>query len=1106
MADTGKQSPLGVNVLGSILNNTGLNINPVAASYMGASKINGNGGAGTPGSGGSGYSFGSLVQGTVLRMLTWAINDGYNRSALGGSQEGGPTLSSSTYDNLITIGAGTLEALGNSRPPTYIPEDPAGVWTTTAVQYGTQQGVVSLPGPATSGYGIKGNTGQGQQATWYPYLSSNPNHSVTQWGWIRCHALQAWNAFNWNGTSVELGHPEYKEFTSSYLTASGWVDYSNQAIMAVKESETFLQGVYSNMSDLISADIAGVNLSSNAFGQDLINLGKAIDLSTIGTFGLPSNLLATLGKNSAITQDLSLALIAAGLTNSDIAKISSGNTQDVSVEQEQQIYGAFLIITGQNLANVLAPLQCNTIGFTSLADLLNVKKLFPNSYESMTVPVYNSTQGLPTNSKTYYLIYSGGGINNQLSSPAIQDYVGIQLPSGPPSTSNRAVSPSQYRPLPKGFGSYLKDIIPADQAIAAGAFSFTMRQIRNIEFCDFEKFAKVVKGMEFATGLPLTNGTSKPTNQVSTDFSKRVCALGMGPYGTYTMSDLFGCMSGLPYPWKLTYDSINQLTTSKLRNIYQQLFLGVSWQKARISIAQPYYYTTVQSYVAPTSSPNPSNPDYPATSPYPYLNGSTGDPTDSPSYYSDGGQPAIYDWYYTLQLALAEDGGGYGRGTAPTPTATVTPNNVGATIRTSIGTSDSEAASVGGGSYGRVSASINNGNAYRWLAGDVQANWVDLTGQDTQGNDPTPPVLPPRDAAWVDANMPLEYVTIQHAPVATLPISAAGAVATNGTNTAGDVYTRRGLFSSGEQGWPSPMNGVVQAYINQANEEIRTIQQGNPNGAVTLKTYWNLMGTNLKREHRARYTAIVPVPVPKDFFLNTYPLSLYSFTDSMPSLSQDTRPHMNAQTIEAIVNISTTGGQSAIAMMRQERNQNRLQELGVRLDNNMPTSLTPVEIKTITTNGTLAAGIEGIESSNGNVYTPPAWPGQPDPTDPGIVVYPNPGGIYYPPPGSLPGSPPTAPAYPPPGFRPAPGREPGDFNPIIDGDPNPVVNPIVPVGPIVDPEPEIVIIRVPPDLDPNNLPPNLDPDYTGSTLFSASPNVEAAINQVIECNCDCWVN
>jgi hypothetical protein len=1009
MADTGKQSPLGVNVLGSILNNTGLNINPVAASYMGASKINGVGGEGTPSVGGSGYTFGSLVQDTSLRMLTWAINDAYNRSALGGSQLDGPTLTNTTYDNLITIGAGTLEALGNSKPPTYIAEDPAGVWTTTAVQYGTQQGVTSLPGPATSGYGITGNTGQGQEATWYPYASSNPNHSITQWGWIRCHALQAWNAFNWNGTEPDSAQPEYKEFTSSYLTAGSWVDYSNQTVLAVKESETFLQGVYSNMSDLISSDIAGVNLASNVFGQDLLNLGNVIDLSTIKTFGLPSNLLVTLGKNNAITQDLSFALIAAGLANSDITKISSGNIQDVTVEQEQKIYGAFLIITGQNLANVLAPLQCSTTGFTSLADLLNVKKLFPNSYMSMTVPVYNSTLGLPTNSKTYYLIYTDSGVNSQLSTPAIQDYVGSQLLNRFPLTTNTAVSPDAYRPLPKGFGSYLKDIIPADQAIAAGAFSFTMRQIKNIENCNFKKFANVVKGMEFTTGLPLTNGTNKPTNQESTDTGMLTCALGMGPYGTYTMSDLFGCMSGLPYPWKLTYDVINNLSTTMLRNIYQQLFLAVTWQQATITVIPETRQVEIS--------------------------------------------PGVFQTEYRVGSFEITGGGGYGRGTAPAPTMTC---DNGATGTLTIGTDDNDAASLNGGSFGRIKT----------------ATVV------TKGS-------------WQTT---IPVVQIQCPPITTLPVGTGGVVATGGVNT-----------PFGQIAWPNPMNAVVQAYIDQANAEILSIQQNNTNDATTLQTYWNLMGTNLKREQRARYKALPPVTVPKDFFLNSYPTALVTFIDTIPTLSKDTRPHMNAQTIEAITNLSTVGGQSAIAMMRQERNQSRLQELGIELDNNLSTTFTPTETKTVLTNGTLPGAIDGIVSSNGNVYTPPAWPSQLDPTGLGAIVSPVPAGIYYPAPGSLPGSSPIGPSFPAPGFRFALNNRPGDLTPILDGDPNPVVNSIVPVNTIIEPEPEIVIIRVPAELDPDNLPPELDPNYASSTLLPSVLSVSNAIEQVVECNCDCWL-
>ena len=79
MADTGKQSPLGVNWESSILQDIGFRINPVAAAHMGASKINGRGGRMTANLGGDGYSFGFLVSQTCLRLLTWAINDGYWR-------------------------------------------------------------------------------------------------------------------------------------------------------------------------------------------------------------------------------------------------------------------------------------------------------------------------------------------------------------------------------------------------------------------------------------------------------------------------------------------------------------------------------------------------------------------------------------------------------------------------------------------------------------------------------------------------------------------------------------------------------------------------------------------------------------------------------------------------------------------------------------------------------------------------------------------------------------------------------------------------------------------------------------------------------------------
>ena len=82
MSQSGKQSPLGVNVNGSLLQNVGFYINPVAQGYMGTSKTN------------TDYTMGTVVGGTCLRLLAYAINDAYTRGVLG----------TSTYDNLISIG------------------------------------------------------------------------------------------------------------------------------------------------------------------------------------------------------------------------------------------------------------------------------------------------------------------------------------------------------------------------------------------------------------------------------------------------------------------------------------------------------------------------------------------------------------------------------------------------------------------------------------------------------------------------------------------------------------------------------------------------------------------------------------------------------------------------------------------------------------------------------------------------------------------------------------------------------------------------------------------------------------------------------------------
>ena len=478
MSDTGKQSPLGVNSVNALLNAQGLYINPKFASWAGSSQNFGS------------YSFGRVCQETVLRVITHAIQEGYVGHTDISGNDGRPN--STVYNNLISIGGGTnaipITSItsgvisGTTQyyfdvvysqsfvlvPGTYIrinDSNPAGyngnwlietgsagtfrVYSTAAYGVSTTGSFVidtQVPGLGnaksmvytweemigrfgTGTFSLGDTTGWGGST----YVDPNP---ATQWAYVRLMALQAWMEFNYNST-LELGdklNPAgYRDFVQQWQGAYGFIGYSNSTILSVDNSKDFLEGTYSNMNDLITADITNVSLATKAFGQDLIALGKSIDLSTIATYGLPSNLLKTLVKYNAVTKNLSLAIIAAGIPVDELGSIISNILQPTQ-EQERKLYAAYYITVSEALREVLVPLNCKTTGLESLADLLNPKKMFPTSYKTLTVPLYNTgIQNGAQNSKISFPIYnSSGTINSDLTSTQILNQIGSQTPVGTP--------------------------------------------------------------------------------------------------------------------------------------------------------------------------------------------------------------------------------------------------------------------------------------------------------------------------------------------------------------------------------------------------------------------------------------------------------------------------------------------------------------------------------------------------------------------------------------------------------------------------------------------------------------------------------------------------
>lgn len=474
-------SPLNINSIGQLLQNQGLQINPIAQSFMGISGFTH-----------SNYLKGTTVGGTVLDPLTDAIQVAYARNV----------VSSAVYDAIIGIGSNSINALGDSKPSTF-----------------------------TNTY----------------------SKEMSQWGWLRLIPWQAWKEFYINNGS-------YTDFCSTFSTCFGKYKQLNLPIEAANNSIDYLDKIYSNMNDLITADISGASLSTFYWGQDLIKSGRAIDLLEIDAFGEPDALLRTLNKNKAITQALGLALMSVGLTDTEAKSLSAG-TLKATPDQQKLIYAAFCLITDADLIDVLIPLNCQTTGLVTLADLLDPKKLFPNSYMTLTVPVFNASPQ-PTNSKTYYLIYStSGGVNSQIENK---------------------------------FGIRLAGILPTDIAQSAGAFSTSMLQIRNIQSMSIEKFSQAVMNLENVSDLNV-NGANVPTNTSLAQSALAYLALGTGVKGLYTMCDFFGAMTNIHYPHKLLTDQIISLQTQKLFNIYEELRLAVSWESATVSVQ----YSTERVEIAP---------------------------------------------------------------------------------------------------------------------------------------------------------------------------------------------------------------------------------------------------------------------------------------------------------------------------------------------------------------------------------------------------------------------------------------------------------------------------------------------------------------------------
>lgn len=570
MSFSGKFTSLGLNTQSQLMSNQGLTISPDAQLYQG-SWINGT------------YTPGSLTSSTVLDRITRALPNFLNNCV--------PSkLSVANWRNLLKIGSSTIPALGNSMPSTFVPTYAGyGSWEYKSVDsYGNITGSGTLAKVAD----IYPPKNYGKEKTYsYVYQEHNDYAWITGWpgknswqktsddfsaahypqvadtglidydtyfsqGFIATIARQAYYEFWYNYQTRRSN--QYQEFLNMLTQCYQFRQSSNKLIASFVNTQTFIKGNYSNINDLTTSDIAGVSLSLKEFGNDLIRLGKSLDLTNIHVFGMPSKFLLNAQNNGALTDSLKFALLYNDLTITEVSNILlPGYTP--TTEQEKKIYDALLMIQGQDLLDICITLNVATSGLTSLADLISPIKMFPNSYQSLTIPAYN-TQTL--SSKNYTLIYSGSNVNTNI----------------------------------QNWGDYLTGILPEDLALACGAFMMTMNQIKNIRQMECEQLAQVVSNLEVTNkDLSLINSEDATPGNVSlATQGLEQLSFGTGNGGTYRYCDFLGAMSGYPYIdyYKQISTLLSQLSTTNIENIYIKLYqksLGNDW-------ALPSSGTTTNAY------------------------------------------------------------------------------------------------------------------------------------------------------------------------------------------------------------------------------------------------------------------------------------------------------------------------------------------------------------------------------------------------------------------------------------------------------------------------------------------------------------------------------
>lgn len=337
---------------------------------------------------------------------------------------------------------------------------------------------------------------------------------------------------------ADFGSGDISKFVQALNLTQAYAENTNLFINSAVNSQTYLGNTFTSTNDMITGDVTTINLSTTSFGTDLSNLGELIDLGDLNDLGTPLALIQRIVELTGNIPVLSLLLLAEGVSEDVVLNLTN---PDLSVTDSVQrlMYQAMTKITGTDLAQILKTLKVTTTDIETMADLLNPVKLFPVSFQSLTVTTPDGIRAIYVN--------ASGSVNTTLET-LLPEYVIAEY-------------------------LQLSQIIPADQALANKALAVALGQINGISTNNLSTFADVVKNLETTRDLPLLTALTQAVPPTVANYYTSTLAQGGGVNGDIRVVDIIGLAAG----WNATDTFLRTvqifatMNLSTLTSIYQRM-------------------------------------------------------------------------------------------------------------------------------------------------------------------------------------------------------------------------------------------------------------------------------------------------------------------------------------------------------------------------------------------------------------------------------------------------------------------------------------------------------------------------------------------------------